>query len=253
METLYYFDDEYAVNLYENEEMNLNIAKELVPYIHKEVFQSKDAKSGFIKAMHFYCDKCLVLTKGQYNDIHQYFITKTKKPEKLMAADVCSDIMDAPNNKLPVFVFDIFTGNLHDVMDVDTTITDRIDININTEKLPPYYVGWMETYFQIASQMGRMELDQDEDQKQQLCHDLTWKFEKKYQNYDWDVNGGWIEKIDEFIEEEFTTDQDKRMIATLKDAIEKKCPHCGEQLRYGAHQWVCINQLCKGYVEDVED
>ena len=33
---------------------------------------------------------------------------------------------------------------------------------------------------------------------------------------------------------------------------ESLCPNCGEKLKYGARQWVCINQLCKGYVEDVE-
>ena len=146
-----------------------------------------------------------------------------KQTDMVVGADVCSDLMDADNRQLlkPIFVYDLHTGNKFPVLNVDTTVTDCIDININTEEQRGYYKGFMETYFEVASCIANMpHLDLNQAEKADECYTLAWKFEKKYQNYDFD-EGDYYDKIDEMVDEYFTTDQDKRIIATLKAKLDE--------------------------------
>ena len=152
MEILYYFDDQHLINLFENEGVNENTAHELDEKICSETFATKEEKEGYIKALYVYCHPVKIVTEGQYLNIRQ---TVDKEPEKMNLGQINEDIPLEKRN-LPVFVYDLFTGNLHDVMNVDATITDRIDIHINTEKLSPFYEQFMETYFQIACSICNM-------------------------------------------------------------------------------------------------
>lgn len=130
---------------------------------------------------------------------------------------LCVNLLYPENLKKPVFVYDANSGELYNIDFVDNNIEDRVDINIDT-KLNTHTTDYLETYYEVACNVGEL-IDLSQGEKYELTKAITDRFQDVYKDYCFD--GDFLDKLDDFINAAYELDQDKRMIVTLVNKLEK--------------------------------
>ena len=57
-----------------------------------------------------------------------------KGQNKMTVAQLIGILKNIENKNLPVFIYNVETSDLHDISDIDYSLTDRVDINLGDKQ-----------------------------------------------------------------------------------------------------------------------